>query len=318
MKIAILASESRKTKDRPVIEEAAQAFDTFIYAPITKVRFDLASAKSLSILSLKRFTSEKSLSEMSVKCNGYDLSDADCLLVIPTSTHAELFYTALRILDNCVVPFDAKTYMLTINEGLLFNFLGAKGIPIRESLIVASNISIDKINERIKYPVIVRPPRKRVMVTNTTTLKDVLSLYSYGTPIRIETPIRSERNVWAFVLEDDVIAGYEKTKDAPQVTAIDDDLKRLAIKVRDLIGCNYCAMRFLYDKNKWVIDKLTFSPDFSNFQKITGVNIGRHIVSNLRNKVRKRERPKWHEKVEHLFRFRRVSAIGESETEAKA
>ncbi len=293
MKVAILANESRKNKDNPIIKEAEQAFDEVIYAPIKKVRFDLVS-KGLS-------------NGISLEFEGFNLADADCVLVIPTNNYKELFYTALRMLDGCITSFDHKTYMLTINEDMLLNFLNSNDIIVRKSLVVSSNISIDKISERIKLPAIVCPPTKRVVVTNKQTLKDVLSLYKYGTPIRIETPIKSEKNVWLFILEDEVIACYEKMKNVDKVTAVDDDLKKLAIKIRNLVNCEYCAMHFLKrggkTKSEWVFDRLTFSPDFSNFQKITGVNIGRYVISHFSERVKKIEKGGWQKKLENIFRF---------------
>ena len=291
MKIAILANESRKKKDKPILDEAEQTFDEVVYAPINKVRFDIVSKKRENGITLR--------------LNGTDLSDADCLLTIPTNNKKELFYSALRMVEGPIAPFDAKAYMLTINEELLFHYLGSNGIPVRKSVAVASNASMDRIDEKIKYPVIVRPPQKRVIVTNKHTLKDVISLYKYGTPIRIETPIKSERNVWVFVLGEEVIAGYEKVKNVSKVTAVDDDVKRLAIKVGRLVGCDYCALRFLKDKKsrKWVFDKLTFSPNFANFQKITGVNIGRHMISRYRSEGEKKGRkPVWFKKIEDLVK----------------
>jgi glutathione synthase/RimK-type ligase-like ATP-grasp enzyme len=291
MKIAILANESRKKKDKPVLDEAEQSFDSVVYAPIKKVRFDVISKKTYNGVDLK--------------LNGTSLSETDVVLTIPTNIHKELFYTALRMIDGPMMPFDAKTYMLTTNEELLTTFLSSHGMPTRKAVVVASNVSMDRINEKIKYPVIVRPPQKRIIVTNKQTLKDVISLYKYGTPIRIEAPIKSERNVWVFVLGEEVIAGYEKVKNASKVTAVDDDVKRLAIKVRRLVGCDYCAVRFLKSKNrgKWVFDKLTFSPDFANFQKITGVNVGRYMISRYLSKVEKRsEKPIWQKRVEEIFK----------------
>lgn len=288
-KIAILANESRKAKDGLIIEECKKVFDEVIYAPINKVRFDIVS--------------ERAYDGIRLGYDGNDLSDVDCVLTIPTNNKKELFYSALRMIDGPFMPFDAKTYMLTINEDLLAGFMGSNGIPVRKSLVVASNITMDRINERIKYPVIVRPPEKRVIVTNRHTLKDVLSLYKYGTPIRIETPIKSKKNVWVFVLGDEVIAGYERVKDTAKVTAVDDDIKRLSIKVRRLVGCDYCALRFLRGSRGWVFDKLTFSPDFANFHKITGINIGRYMASRYINESRRVERPGWHRRIGEILKL---------------
>lgn len=292
MKIAILADPNRKSKDKPVVDEAKEAFgeEGVIYAPITQVRFDLSKDLNNGI---------------TVRFNGFDLAEFDAVIPIPTTTHAELFYTALWMLSEQNLPFDAEKYLITMNEEMLFNFLESNGVPVRKYITVASNASLDRVEENIKYPALVRPPRKRVIVTNKRTLKDVISLYKIGTPIKIETPIKAKKNVWVFVLGDEVVASYEKFERTAKTIAIDDELKRLAIKVRRLIGCDYCSMRFLMQGNEWIIDKLTLSPDFSNFQKITGVNIARYVVSRFLEKAKKMEKPWWHTKVEEFFRVRK-------------
>jgi len=290
MKIAILADPNREAKDRPIIEEAKEAFGeaAVTYVPITQVRFDLAG-------------------QTAVRFNGTDLAEFDCIIPIPTITHSELFYTALRMLDagEQAMPLDAKKYLLIMNDDLLFNFLEANGVSVREYITVASNASLDKMEENIKYPALVRPPKKRVIVTNKQTLKDVISLYKIGTPIKIETPIKAENNVWVFVLRNEVLASYERSGKAARSFAVDDELKKIALKVRKLVGCDYCAMRFLMQRNEWILDKVALSPNFSNFQKITGVNIARYIVSCFAEKAKKMEKPWWHTRIEEFFRIKR-------------
>lgn len=303
MKIAILADPNRKSKDQPILDEAEKAFGTVVYAPITQIRFDIGRASRLS---------RAPRSGVAVRFDGADLAEFDCIITIPTITHSELFYTALWMLDAKTIPahtipIGAEKYLLTMNEELLFNFLGSNGLPVRKSITVASNASLDSVEENIKYPALVKPPKKRVIVTNKQTLKDVISLYKIGTPIRIETPIKAEKNIWVFVLGDEVIASYEKTGNsgkADRPFAVDDKLKNIAIMARELIGCDYCSMRFLMQKNEWILDKVALSPNFSNFQKITGVNIARHIVSCSSRKV-KVEKPWWHTKIEEFFRIKK-------------
>jgi len=290
MKIAILADSNRESKDQPIIDEAKEAFgeEAVTYVPITQVRFDLAG-------------------QTAVRFNGADLAEFDCVIPIPTITHSELFYTALRMLgaDEQELPLDAKKYLLIMNDELLFNFLEANGVRVREYITVASNASLDNVGEIIKYPALVRPPKKRVIVTNKQTLKDVISLYKIGTPIKIETPIKAERNVWVFVLRDEVLASYEGSGKNAKSFAVDDELKSIALKVRKLVGCDYCAMRFLMQRNEWILDKVALSPNFSNFQKITGINIARYIVSCFAEKTKKMEKPWWHTKIEEFFRIKR-------------
>lgn len=288
MRIAILADPRRKAKDQPVIDEAKEAFgdEAVVYAPITQIRFDLGK-------------------DVAIRFNGNDLAELNGVIPIPTITHFELFYTALRMLDSQTMPFDAEKYLRIMNDELLFNFLESNGVHVRKYITVASNASLDRMEENIRYPALVRPPKKRVIVTGKQTLKDVISLYKIGTPIKIETPIKAEKNVWVFVLGDGVVASYEKSRKTRKPFAVDNELKEIALKTRRLIGCDYCSMRFLMEKNEWILDKVALSPDFSNFQKITGVNIARYIVSMFVEKTRKMEKPWWHTMIEEFFRVKR-------------
>lgn len=306
MEIVIIANASRQKKDQPIINEAENVFDKVTYAPIKKIRFDLVTARDKGL-----FEPVIRQEGAHIKYEGVDLSEADVILPIPIYLQAELFYTAFRMLDSAtsIMPFNSSIYKLTMHPHLLVSFLGKNGIPIRRGLVVASNITLDRIDRSIQYPVIVRPPEKRIMVNNRQTLKDVLSLYKFGTPIRIETPIKSEQNVWMFVLGDEVIASYEHRGNSYKIVNVDKEAQDLAIKVRQLIGCDYLATRFLKSGEDWIFDQMTFAPDFANFEKITGVSIGRRMISYLFMKARKPERQTILKKVEEIFSFEKLERI---------
>ena len=251
MKIAILGDPRRREKDEPLVKEAElnSNFDEVVYAPINQVRFDIS-----------KHSSEEG---MAVRFNGAgtNLDDFDCVIPVPTITHSELFYTAMWMLNDVCMPFDAEKYMMFMNNELLRNFLRSRKIPIREAITITSNMSLDQINNSIEFPVIVRPPKKRVVVNNPTTLKDVVSLYKYGTPIVIERPIKAEMDTWIFVVGDEVVASYKKyQKKLNRIgsdVVVGSDLNKLAVRIRKEIGCDYCAIRFLFADGEWFVDKIT-------------------------------------------------------------
>jgi len=204
------------------------------------------------------------------------------------------------MLSDRILPFNHDSYLLSCNEELLFNYLNKHNVETRKFLTVASNISLNQLLEKIKFPVIVRPPNKKVVVTNKHTLKDVISLSSIGVPVRIESIIKCKRVVGIFVVGDDTVASYEVVKQSLKLAAIEDELKDIAIKIRKLVGCDYCSLRFL-DNGNWILDKFTFSPDFTNFQKIVGKNIARYVIASLVEKMKKKERSSLFKKIEELF-----------------
>jgi len=297
MKIAIIADPNRKSKDEPLIKEAEAKFDVALYAPITQIRFDITKK-------------ETGVKGTAVKMNGQEISKFDCVLAVPTITYSELFYTALWMLDDCdcAKPFDANRYLLFMNTELLRNFLRSNGIPVREFITVASNVSLDKVSESIPFPVIARPPNKKVLVTNMQTLKDVISLYKAGTPILIDRPVKSDMNIWTFVVGEEVVAAYREPLKSeqgkkPESIAADADLKRLAVKIKKKIGCEYCAIRFLHTGGRWIMDRITLSPDFANFQKITGINVASHVISSMLESSEKVKKA-WYRRFEYFFKPR--------------
>ena len=285
MRCVIIGDPNRVKKDQPLIDEAMSKFKDVVYAPITKVRFEIDDSKNNAIVSFE----------------GSDLSEFDSIMVIPTVTYSELFYTAMWILNGKVTPIDEEKYLLIMNEDLMLRTLSSKGIPVRKQILVASNASLDQINDSLSYPAIVKPPKKKVLVTAMHTLKDVISLYKIGTPIAIETPVRAKRVVWIFVVGNEIVAGYEKSGKARENFSADEKLKGIVMKVKETLGFDYCSMRFLLGKDGWVLDRVSISPDFAKFQKTTGVDIARYIISSCSSET-KGTKTWWHSKVDGLIR----------------
>lgn len=287
MKCLIIGDQNRKDKDSPIIEEAERSIEDVEYAPITQIRFDLGSEK-----------------QPKISYDGKDLSEYDCIIVIPTITHSELFYTALWMMNGKAVPINAEKYLMMMNDELLFNFLDSKGINVRNHVTLTSNASLDRVDGNISYPSIVKPPKKRVMVTNKQTLKDIVSLYKIGTPILIEEPIKSKKTVWMFVLGNEIIAAYEKSGKTRKTIAVDEKLRKTVLKIKQSIGCDYCSIKMIYQKGEWILDKVALSPNFRNFEKVTGVNIARHIISYCK-RTHHIEKTWLYEKIEDMFRIKR-------------
>jgi len=121
----------------------------------------------------------------------------------------------------------------------------------------------------------------------------VVGLAGRGTPVEIETPVPTEKTIWTFVVGEEVVAGYEKSKNDVKSTSVDDEIKRLAVSVRSALGCDYCALKFIADKRgKTILDKITFCPDFGNFQKITSKNVASYIVGHLKRRLEE-EKVEW-------------------------
>jgi len=284
MKLVIISDPQRGEKDSPLLKEASNFFEKFLFVPITQIRVDIAEG-------------------FAVKYDQINLADYDCVLPVPSLMYKEVFYVVLRVLSNSTyLPISADKYLLATDEALLFKYLNQNNISTRELFVVSSGMSMKELLKKTRFPLIVRPPYKRVIVTNSKTLRDVLSLTKVGTPIIIEPPIYAERNLLLFLVGDEVIASYEKKGEVLKSAEVGEELKKLSIKTRQLVDCDYCMLNFLLVKNQWVLDKFILSPDFLRIQEITGKDVARALLEHLAEKSKKSKERKLGEKISKLFR----------------
>lgn len=297
-KLAIIGDQNRKAKDQPLIDEAEKEFHT-VYIPITEMRLGLSSKST-------------------VTADGKDLSKFDCVLLVPTAGYREMFYTIARMLAGKTKPFNHEQYLLSINDDVLFKYMNRFGVKTRQSMFICSSHSLPAAVSGIKFPAIVRFGVRRVSVTNMRTLKDIISFSPRGTPIKIETPVRAKNIVWVFVVGNEVVGGYEIKGKELKPFNVGEDMKRAAIGARSALNCDYCGLRFIIDRSDdCVLDRLTFSPDFAKFQKVTSKNIARYVISDIK---RKTEESEWwvakeiREVVKKIPRTARKRAVKKSKT----
>lgn len=284
MKLAIISDPQRGEKDSPILKEAGNFFEKFLFVPITQIRVDIAE-------------------DFAVKYGQINLADYDCVLPIPSLIYKEVFYIVLRALSNSTyLPISADKYLLATDEALLFKYLNQNGIKTRELFVVSSGMPMKELLKKTKFPLVVKPPYKRVIVTNSKTLQDVLSLTKIGTPIVIEPPIYAEKNLLLFLVGNEVIASYEKKGEVLKPAEVGEELKKLSIKTRQLVGCDYCMLNFLFVKNQWIFSRFVFSPDFLKIQEITSKDVARALLEHLVEKSKKSKERKLGEKISKLFR----------------
>lgn len=282
MKIAVVGDPRREEKDLPLIKEGGGIFDSCLYVPINQVRLDIEES-------------------FAVMYEDKNLIEFDYVLPIPTLPYREFFYNMVRILSESVhLPCEPEKYLLTFNEFLLFDYLRKNGIPTRDFIVTTSKTPFKEIKKDIQFPVIVQPSYKKVVVTDAHTLRDVISLSKFGSPVKLENLIKPRKNIWVF-LTDNVIACYKKTKGIPKAMKSNGKLRKISLKIKKLVNCDYCALNFLeYDK-KLILNKLTFSPNFSRFQEITKKNISKILLTQIYKELERKEEKKWWQKVYERF-----------------
>jgi hypothetical protein len=284
MKIAIVSGPHRKDKDSPLLKEAGNFFEKVTFVPITQIRVDIADG-------------------LHVKFGNTDLSEFGCVMPIPGKTYKEVFYIMMRVLSKSTyIPMHPEKYLFSTDEAALFNYLNRNGINTRELFVVSSQMPMSEVLKRTKFPLTVVEGHKRIVVTTPKTLKDVVSLAKVGTPIVIEPAIYAARSVFVFMVGDNAIASYERKGKQTKVIEVDDELKEIAVKVRNLIGCDYCSLSFYNSRGKWYLSKFTMSPDFGSIQRITHKDVARALLEHMAEKSRKSIDKRIGDKISRLFR----------------
>jgi hypothetical protein len=285
MKIAIISGPHRKEKDSSLLKEAGNFFEKVLFVPIDQVRVDIAE-------------------DVAVKYGGINLSDYGCVLPIPGLTYREVFYIVMCALSKSTyLPMSPEKYLFSTDELAFFQYLNRNDVMTRDLSVVSSPTQVREIISRNKFPMTVVDQHKRIVVTNPKTLKDVLSLIKVGTPIKIEPTIYAQRMMFLFLVGDEVVSSYERKGEQVNVIEADNDLKKIALKVRHLTGADYCSLSFYYSKDHWILNKFTISPDFQGIQQTTNKDVARALLEYLAEKSKKSVERSLGDMIGRFFRW---------------
>ncbi len=266
MKVAVIGDPIRKERDLYLVERIKKKFSECLYIPIDKIRFEIRKRMEV------RFGSKK-------------LNTFDFVFPIPTNKHKENFYIILRMLSEPATPFTASQYLLLVN-GLAYDLLEKKGIYLRKSIVIASHTVLDKLSNEIKFPLIVKQKGRKVLVTNITTLKHVVSLFKPGTPIKLEFPLKSEKAIYGILIGEDIFfCGVRKKKVERKVEKKEKkEVEEIASKIKNTLDLDYFSFKLLKCGN-FVLDWISLSPNFKALEKFTRRKICEKIANFIQKKV---------------------------------
>jgi len=270
MKLAIVTTPERIEKDKNLVSEANKYFSHVVYTSIDSIKLEVGK-------------------ELEIFYSRYDLSEFDYVLLIPTVEYKEFFYTALRILENkdVLIPISSEKFFMMWNRPLLLRMLAKQGIKIRKTFAIAQNIVADTIAKELKLPVMITTTKgKRVYVNKRGVLKDVLDLFRPGHMVVIEKPITPESVIWSFVIGEEVVASYERVGNSRRSIVLDEKMKEIALKIRRILGSEYCVVNFIKVGKRLIANNVTLAPDFNLFYEATGKSVSDLLLSSIAERVR--------------------------------
>ena len=266
MKIAIVGDPIRKEKDEGLVKAAKKYFEKVIYCPIDRVRFEIKG-------------------KMEVSYDGERISDYECIFPVPTNRNREMFYTLVRMLNHKVLPFSPSQYLL-LSTNQIFQILKTSGIEVREHYSLFSTAGLESIKEKFEFPLIVKQLHKKVLVTNEKTLKQVISVMEKGFPIIIYKPIKPDFSVFGLTIGNE--AFYYKRKEGNVLKDFSKSEKKIIEKnlrkIKKVTDLDYFAFRFIKHNNKFILDWLSFSPNFPVMRKNLGIKLEERIMKFMKEK----------------------------------
>lgn len=273
MNLAIITTPDRIEKDRTLFKESLKYSQMVVYTSIDSIKLRVGE-------------------RMEVRYSGYNLSEFDYVLTIPTVEKREFFYILLRMLENSgvMVPISSDKFFIIWNRPLMLKALSKRGIHVRKTFAIAQNIVADTILRDLKLPVVITTTSgKRVYVNKMDVLKDVLSLFRPGHMVVVEKPITPESVIWSFVIGDEIVASYERRGEVRRSIVLDKEMEEIAIKVRRIFDADFCVVNFIKMKRGFIVNNVTLTPDFELFYKVTGKNVCSMLASYIMERV-ERER----------------------------
>lgn len=268
MKIAIIGSSE---EDLPIVDEAKKIFDEVLYVPLDSIKLEVGEIQ-------KAFYKD------------IDLSSFDVVLPLLNGSSKEFLFICLKILENDVyIPISSEDFFILGKKCLLMKRLIEQGLKVRKSAFLASNRTSRMLIENLKFPIVIRSSSgKRVRITNEETLNHVLSLFKAGNIRILEKPIEAESVVWYFVVGNEIVASYENVGENVRSIGINGEIVSQLYRVKKAVNSDFFVINFIRKKKSLVVNDIFLSPDFRQFDRVTGKNTSRVLLVYLKNKVEER------------------------------
>ncbi len=98
----------------------------------------------------------------------------------------------------------------------------------------------------------------------------------------------SRQNLNVIVLGSNVIASIKKSLTGElSVFKLDDDTKKIAIKIARALGLNFCAINLILYEDEHVISEVNVMPKYERIEQATGRNISKKIIEYIERNAKR-------------------------------
>ena len=177
--------------------------------------------------------------------------------------------------------------------------LSGQGIPMPDTApgllcfdknAVVDEKTIDKVESLFGYPLVVKQSfgsrgKEVYLVRNRTELRERMEELKCR-PHLFQKYIESSygKDIRVIVIGEEVVGGMLRTSEGDfrsnignggtgSVFSLNEDQKRLALKIKEVLGLDYCGIDVLFGKDGPVVCEVNSNAYFREFERITGVNV---------------------------------------------
>ncbi|MBP5648481.1 MAG: RimK family alpha-L-glutamate ligase [Clostridia bacterium] len=205
-------------------------------------------------------------------------------------------HEAIRICDDKV-----KTFICLSNAGVRMPKT-LPGLLCYNGDGVLSRTSIDRIEEELSYPIVVKESYgslgKGVYLVESRGELIELTSKLKGVPHMFQEYIAFSRgrDVRIIVIGGKVVGGMLRTSDSDfrsnislggraEPFEVTKEMKALAEKVANILGLDYCGVDMLFSENGPLVCEVNSNAFFGGFEKITGINVAAIYAQHIQKTI---------------------------------
>lgn len=238
------------------------------------------------------------------------LGDFD--LVIQRNTSHARAVTTSAIFENMNYKVVNDSYSLIKCENKLYtlSLLSNHGIKVPRTIVAFTKEKAVELANKIGYPVVIKPiegswGRMVARAVDDDTLRNFLEYQEY-TSLQYryiylvqEFVKKPDRDIRIFTIGDEAPVGIYrvnsrnwKTNTAlgaiAQPLKIDEELRDLALKVKDVIGGFFLGIDVFEDPERgYIINEVNGVPEYKNTVRVNNFNVSEYLIKKLEEWIRK-------------------------------
>lgn len=238
------------------------------------------------------------------------LGDFDVVIQRNTS-HARALITSIIFENlNYKVVNDSMSLIKCENKLYSLSLLASHGIKVPRTLIAFTKEKAVELASKLGYPVVIKPiegswGRMVARAVDDDTLRNFLEYQEYTTLqfrhiyLVQEFVKKPNRDIRIFTIGDEVPVGIYrvnpnnwKTNTALGAKAeplkIDEELRDLALKVKDIIGGFFLGIDVFEDPERgYIINEVNGVPEFKNTVRVNNFNVSEYLIKKLEEWIKK-------------------------------